>query len=136
MTPSRIKQVTDVDTGTDGMAIKFTIEAESGESLDLEFDKDALRQHIADLTDLALRAARKRTGGSPIPLDDQGTPHFDDLPVSQIGIGMTDKKNLVLILRLLDFDLTYRLEMAQVRSISNGLSEAVKALDADESAAH
>jgi len=130
-----LKQIGDIEIDQLGQRIRLTVETERT-AVALELTSATLHKLITDLTQIAHSAAGRRTAGRAVALDTQAPAYFSDIPVSEIGVGMGEQRDLFLVLRLLDFDLSYKLETAHLRSIATSFQEMVKALDADERTAH
>jgi len=135
MPSNLLKQIGNVAIDQAGQRIHLTVEAGRA-AITLELAPSILQKLITDLTQIACSAAEQRTTGRAVPMETQTPAYFSDIPVSEIGIGMGDRRDLFLVLRLFDFDLSYKLETAHLKSIATSFQEMVKALDAGQGIVH
>jgi hypothetical protein len=125
------KTVTEIQTAPigDGQHIEIKLITSENSEIHLSFDKDTVAKFIKDITEAAIVAAKVRTRGIPIALE-AGTPSIllNKIDVSHVGIAEGSDGSLHLILRFLDFDLSYQIDHRNLRSIAVSLVEALKAL--------
>jgi len=135
MDPQKLTKISDTAIGDTGAGIELSLIREDGSTFHFRAYKHELHHLIVTLTKMAREAARIRTGGRNIPIS--GPSEYDDLPVTQVGVGISlDQKSLFLLLRFFDFDLSYRVDHKELKSIANSFVEMVKALEAPTDRAH
>lgn len=117
----------------DGTRFDLCITAQDGSNLTIEVDRESLGYLITNLTHLAFLAAHARTGGIPVDVKVGADKlNLNETDVTAVGIAMSPKNSMHLVLRFFDFDLSYRVSTERLHSIAKSLGEAATALDAPD----
>ena len=132
--PNRaIKQISAVQITDCGRSIAFKIETQNGESLDVSFEPRTFTKLIEDFIKIGIEAARTRTKGKPLSIKAALPTTFSANELTALAVTeSTDRKNMVLILRLFDFDLSFQVEKARLIELAASFVEMTKAFQADE----
>lgn len=113
-----------------GAGAELTFTREDGQSLHLRFYKDDFPRVIEELTELAIEAAARRTGSHTIPISNDLS--FRNIEVNQLAVARSgDADHLFLVLRFFDFDLSYKVDLEDLRTIADGFAQTVEKIDSE-----
>jgi hypothetical protein len=128
-----LKRISEVSATDNGRGIAFRVETANGKTLDVSMPTDQLHKLIEDFVNMAQQAAMARTKGIPVPLSVGPPTIFSSNDATAIGIGeAVDGKTMFLIVRLHDFDLTFRIGRSTLPGLADSFSQAAAAVDAEE----
>ena len=120
-----------------GRRVSLTLGNDIGQTLCISLTHGELAGFIEALIDLAVDAARARTGNRPVPLTVAPPARFSCAGVTDIGVAAIGgyPTHAHLVLRLHDLDLSFCIDQDRLEDLAT-LGHAAHALRADERVRH
>ncbi|MEA2080546.1 MAG: hypothetical protein U9P00_11930 [Pseudomonadota bacterium] len=135
---ARPGSVGDIRIADLGRRVSLTLGNDIGQTLCISLTHGELAGFIEALIDLAVDAAKARTGNRRAPLTVAPPARFARSEVTDIGVAASAgiASHAHLVLRLHDIDLSFRLDRDRLEDLADTLGHAAHALQADERVRH
>ncbi len=130
--PKRLKRWSDPAISPDGKHLWVQIEAEDGETADLEIPFEEIGDHVQFLVSVAnfIGEHREEQDEPPVPMTRQ---EYSPIPVVGVGVALGRTPNeTILHVQLAGFSLGFALDSSKVAEFGRGLAQSAQLLSAGQ----